>query len=372
MDTKVLIDCHIFDQNFQGIRTFLKGLISVFISEQQFELILIAHDIESLQSEFGSSDKISYVKINSKNKYQRLAVEIPQIIKKTNATHALFNYTTPLIKVKRCQYLTVLHDVLFLDFPEYFPKKYRIIHKQLFKHSIRLSDHILTVSEYSRHRINHHFNLDLGSENVIPNAVDNIFYETEDKMESKKIVAEKFRVKEYILFVSRIETRKNHKLILDWYLTNKIYEKGIELIFVGKLVFNQINVLSKLKEAEQLSNNLFKHIHQVSNEDLFHLNNAARVVVFPSLCEGFGIPPLESAILKTPTICSNRTALQDFTFLQNHLVDPDSGEFLKKIEKFIFSPASESNELLTQIAEDIKSTYSWKKSASRLSKIISS
>jgi glycosyltransferase involved in cell wall biosynthesis len=368
--TNFLIDCHIFDQNFQGIRTFLKGIIEELIVLKRHQLILVAHNTTTLQNEFGVHDNVTYVQLRSTNKFKRLVIELPRIINKYGAKFALFNYTAPFFKVRGCKYLTVLHDVLFLDYPEYFPRKYRIVHKLLFKLSIRSSEHILTVSDYSRKRINFHFGLKLSSRNVIPNAVDKIFYNDVDKSISKNKVNSKFALNDYILFVSRIESRKNHQLIIDWYTDNRIYDKNIQLVFVGKFAFNEVETKNNFEQLKTKTNKLFLHLEQVNNQDLFDLNNAAKVVIFPSLCEGFGIPPLESALLKTPTLSSNLCAMEDFDFFKEYHQDPKSPEFIDKLNELVLTNKRVDESFLDDCAEAINKKYNWKTSANYLAKII--
>lgn len=367
---KLLIDCHIFDQNFQGIRTFLKGIIEELIILKKHQLILVAHDTSNLQKEFGVHDNVTYVSFSTKNKFKRLIIELPRIIRKHDADFALFNYTAPFLKVRGCKYLTVLHDVLFLDYPEYFPRKYRLVHKLLFKQSIRSSEHILTVSDYSRKRINFHFGLKLSSRNVIPNAVDKLFYNDVDKSVSKNKVNSKYALNDYILFVSRIEPRKNHQILIDWYIENSLHKKKIQLVFVGKFAFNEVETRNYFEQLKIKTNNYFLHLEQVNNQDLFDLNNAAKVVVFPSLCEGFGIPPLESALLKTPTLVSNLSAMQDFSFFKEYHQDPKNSEFISKLNELILLNEGPHNTFLDECAKAIQNTYNWKTSTSYLSKLI--
>lgn len=369
----LLIDCHIFDQNFQGIRTFLSGLIHELVKQKNINLILIANDIENLENEFGvNHSNVKYIRLKTQNKFFRLSFEIPKIIKNNNCSHALFNYTTPLFKIRGCKYLTVIHDVLFLDFPEYFPLKYRVKHKILFKLSILLSAEILTVSEYSRVRINTHFDLNIDKNNIIPNAVDDKFVPPVKKEKSKEIVLEKFQLDNFILFVSRIETRKNHLALLNWYLENKIYNKGIQLVFVGKFAFNFEEFEKKINSASLESKGLFKHFKQVNNEELYHMYNAAKVAVFPSLCEGFGIPPLESSLLSTPTVCSNKTAMKDFDIFGEYHIDPLSPFFFAKIEEIIFSSSDFHQKYFENLETKIREKYNWIQSAKNLINIIES
>ena len=91
-----------------------------------------------------------------------------------NIDYAHFQYVIP--PIKKCKYIVTIHDVLFLDFPQYFPFLYRLKNNLLFKYSAKKSDIVLTVSQYSKERIEMHFNIN--DVKIIPNAVDLTYFET--------------------------------------------------------------------------------------------------------------------------------------------------------------------------------------------------
>ena len=109
-------------------------------------------------------------------------------------------------------------------------------------------------------------------------------------------------------------------------------------------------------------------MQNVSTAELINFFNAAEVFVFPSKCEGFGIPPLEAAALETPVICSNSTAMEDFKFFEPFVFDPHSYEdFSEKINMFI----RDGHKLdKTKIKSFIGKKYSWSSSAKIFNKEI--
>lgn len=364
---KVLIDTHVFDYIHEGIRTFLKGIYSNFENKDgQIEFYLIANNIDNLKSEFIDLSNVHFIKLQFKNRFIRYSYEIPSIIKKYRIDYAHFNYFLPFFLSKSCKYVLTIHDVLFLDFPNYFSKYYFFKHYFLFKYFIYKCDVLTTVSQYSANRISHHFNL-LHNPIVISNGID---FNVLRKNYESNIVLNK-NVSKYILFVSRIEPRKNHISILKVYSELKLWERGYSLIFVGKSMFPSKTFLELYDSVKFKSNNNLYSFENVSHNDLNYLYKNSSVCVFPSLCEGFGIPPLESALFQVPTICSNVTAMKDFNFFDEFHIDPENLDEFKNILNFILDNSNNDyvNSKFKYISEQIKNNYSWHNSSRAMKNI---
>lgn len=352
---KILVDCHKFDEDYQGITTYIKGLYTELIKDNNYHYYLVSHNSENLTKEFGNHENITYLKYFSKNKWIRLLIDLPFKILNNKIDFAHFQYVVPPIKF--CKYIVTIHDVLFLDFPQFFSKEYQLKNNFLFKNSAKISDIVLTVSEYSKKRIQFHYNLKKQIF-VIPNAINKDFLKPYEKQESIDYIDQKFGVKNYFLLVSRIEPRKNHLILLKSFIENKYYRDNT-LVFVGKRDL-------KYQEFENYYNSLTLEIkpkililENVDNKDLIEFYKAAKIFVYPSYAEGFGIPPLESLSVNIPTICSNTTAMSDFTFLQDFLFNPkDLNDLNLKIKKALLNPNIE------EIKTKMQKKYNWETSSS--------
>ena len=144
---KLLIDAHVFDGKYQGTRTYIQGIYSAMITHKDIEFYFAAQNVSRLKSIFGIAENIHYIRLDATNSIWRLAWEYPRIIKKYKIDYAHFQYICPLIKC--CKEIVTIHDLLFLDFPKYFPLSYRIKNRTLFMYSAKRADLLLTVSEYS-------------------------------------------------------------------------------------------------------------------------------------------------------------------------------------------------------------------------------
>lgn len=350
---RIFVDCHVFDGSFQGTTTYIQGLYKELIKDKSIAFFFAANDIGRLQAIFGTAENISYLKYRSKNKFYRLAFNIPKLIQKHKIDYAHFQYIVPPIKY--CKYIVTIHDVLFLDYPEYFPLSYRLKNKVLFQCSANYADIVLTVSDYSKQKVQKHF----GIKDVIitPNAVDPVFF---DKYDKEKVVQEvklKYNLENYWIYISRWEPRKNHHTLLKVFIENEYYKK-YSLVLIGdqSITNTEFNMLyDGLDESVKKTVFILK---KVDFNELILLLRGASLAVYPSIAEGFGIPPLETSVAGISTICSNTTAMSDFIFLKNRFFNPFSENDFKEKIKFGLQ-----NKQDISIVETIQKKYRWELSA---------
>lgn len=349
----LFIDCHIFDDGYQGTRTYLEGIYQEAISQApSINFYLAAIDIENLKKIFGEQPNVYYLKYKCKNKFLRLGWDIPGLIRKYKIDYAHFQYITPLFKC--CKEIVTIHDVLFLDFPRYFPFVYRIKNKLLFKAAAKRADLLLTVSEYSREAINRHFHIAKERIFITFNAIPE---QPGDEQKEDDSILSKYNLKNYLLYVSRFEPRKNHLLLLKAFVELELFAKGYRLVLVGR---KDIGCREYEAYYQMLGPEIKKCILYLSvdNRELQALYRHCKLFIFPSLAEGFGIPPLEAVVYGANTLCSNVTAMSEFGFFEDKLFNPyDLAELKKKILHFI-----ENNDFqrIDKEKQIILQKYNWK------------
>lgn len=352
---KLLVDVHCFDYSTsEGINTYLKGLYCALTKiATDIDFYFAAHEVDKVRQIFGRSSNVHYVLLTEAGRVKRLLTEFPAIIRRHGIDAAHYQYTSPLIK--NCFTIITLHDILFKDYPGMFPLSYRLSKDLLFKVSARRADMLLTVSEYSRDRIAHHYGIPKENIHVTTNAVSEDFFDI-DWDAAVKFTHSK-GVDKYLLYVSRIEPRKNQIALLRAYNELKLSEKGYDLVFIGRktIVSSEFdNYLNSMDETVR------SHVHvynQVNYEELKFWYRAASLFVYPALAEGFGIPPIEAGAAGVPCVCSNRTAMGDFTFFGSNLIDVTDGELLKQAILSNINGSDETELKATQKA--IKNKYSW-------------
>lgn len=359
---KFFVDCHVFDKGFEGTRTYIQGLYLELINDKNKMFYFAGLNINVLEKIFGKKENVYYLKYTSKNPFYRLLIEIPFMIKQNKIDFAHFQYRTP--PIKKCKYIVTTHDVLFEDFPNDFPKIDRIQSYYTYKYSAKIADLVFTVSEYSKNKIQKH--LKIKNVVVMHNGVDEVFFEDYNKIDIQKELKERYNISNYILSVSRFEPRKNQHLLLKYFILEKLY-KTYDLIFIGNKTFEN-------KEFDEIYNNLNEEIKSkikifqgIEFSAFIKIIKGARLAVYPSRAEGFGIPPLESIAAGVTTICSNTTAMSDFVFFNEYAFNPnDENDFIRALR---FALISEDKNIKEKV-KFVKEKYNWKNAAKLFEKEI--
>lgn len=355
----LLVDAHVFDETHQGSRTYLKGLYRELVKLlPHTSFYFAAYNFESIRNEIGDHPNVHFVQLK-RGKYLRLLIEFPYLIRKHKINYAHFQYISP--PIKNCKTIVTVHDILFKDFKNLFPLKYRLVNNFLFRISAKRANVLLTVSEYSRQRIAWHYEIPINRIGITPNGIATGVYEAVNPGGESNI-RRKYNIDQYILYVSRIEPRKNHLLLLRAFSELRLWERNLKLVCIGKrdFSFHAIDLFLDSGPEECKRNVLLLQDIKDSELRAFYAN--ANLFIYPSIAEGFGIPPIEAVVAGTPTLCSNSTAMSDFTFLEGDLFDPYNIEELKtKILHKLARPADLNRQ--AKLKKTVIENYSWAKSA---------
>lgn len=366
---RIFVDAHVFDGKYQGTRTYLKELYNILAHQPNLELYLGAQDTENLRQNFPALPNVHFVALRSRQSWYRLLVEIPRLIRRHGIHYAHFQYIVPFRK--NCRYIVTIHDMVFNEYPDEFSRTYRFSRNLLFRLAAMRSELVTTVSTYSRRSIARYLKMPEEKIAIVPNGVHERFFAPYDKQAAAAHIQDRFGVGPFILYVSRIEPRKNHLALLEAYLDLKLYQRGIYLVLLG---YKSIPVPAMEKRLTGLPPEVRSFIFisgEVGNDDLLSFYQACRLFVYPSRAEGFGIPPLEAAALQVPVICANTTGMAEYDFFGEDHIDPLDGEALRaRIQHHIDFPQLQGN--LQAIAGLVAARYSWRSAADKLYQLIRS
>lgn len=365
---RLLVDCHCFDYPTpQGINTYIKGLYSSLIEiAKDIEFYFSANDTDNLKSVFGEHPNVFYIKIAHSGSLGRLLRIYPSIIRKYSIDWAHFQYVGPFFKT--CNTIITLHDILFLDFPEYFPLSYKISKGLMFRYAAQRADLLLTVSSYSQQQIASHYKLKEKEIFVTPNAITDRFSVIK-REDANEFVRQKYGIDKFVLYVSRLEPRKDQFGLIKAFVESGVHKDGYSLAIVGEESIHDNRIDEYLSDLDIAVKEKIIFLRGVLDDELANLYRGSALFVYPSKAEGFGIPPLEAAVSEVPTICNNKTAMKDFDFFGDKLIDTSDTSGLADIIRQSLRKTLGKTEL-ARIKKQVLEKYNWDNIACGLYKIL--
>jgi len=236
----------------------------------------------------------------------------------------------------------------------------------LFKHAIKKARKIITVSEFSKKNLVELLGVSERKIKVIYNGIEEKFTVIKDKS-SLEVVKKKFSLnKKFILWVGRIDRNKNILALIQAFSKAKL-GKEFSLCIVGEKTGKYYSELVSLVKNLGLTSEVY-FLGSVSDQDLVALYNLADLFVFPSISEGFGLPPLEAMACGTPVITSNTSSLPEIVNDAGILVNPYNTDELAEAIYTILSDEHLRRNLIVKGLERIK-LFSWKKTAEETLKV---
>ncbi len=259
--------------------------------------------------------------------------------------------------------IVTIHDL----FPLLDKKNHRLIsyiaHKLLMRTILNKADLIIAVSENTKRDIINLFGIAKDKIRVVYESVD----EDYKMIKNKKLllnIKKKYNLPDkFILHVGTIEPRKNIPMLLRSFKEIKEEYPGYKLVFVGKFGWKYGAVFNTIKALNIEGNVMF--LGYINREDIPLIYNLAKVLVYPSLYEGFGLPPLEAMKCGTPVITSNTSSLPEVVGDAAIKVDPTNYyELTNSIRKIISN--KDLRKSLINKGFKRASKFSWEVSANKM------
>lgn len=215
----------------------------------------------------------------------------------------------------RIKSIVSIHDLIFLRLPQLYKPLDRAIYTKKFKYAVRHADRIIAISKQTKQDIVHF-------SNIAPEKVDVIYqgchsaFKRETSPEKLADVRKQYKLPAtFILNVGSIEPRKN-----AFQIVKAIENIDVPLVLVGKETSYSNQIKQYITEKKMENRVLFRKVD--SMDDLACLYKLAKIFLYPSAYEGFGIPIIEALYSGTPVITSNNGVFPEAAGPFSYFIDP--------------------------------------------------
>lgn len=274
--------------------------------------------------------------------------------------HSL-SYVQPLLCPARS--VVTMLDLSFLRMPETFNRWNRTYLATMARLSARRCHKIITISESTRQDVISYFGVPPHKVEAIHLGVDEIFKPVEDQAVLRQFKAERNLPENYLLYLGTLEPRKNVERLVEAYaLLRKKRAIPHKLVLGGAKGWLYDRIFARVNQLELQEDILFTSYIPYNELPLWY--NCADIFIYPSLYEGFGLPPLEAMACGTPVITSSISSLPEVVGAAAITIDPlDVDALAVAIDTAAGNPGVRrqlSAQGLQQAAQ-----FSWEKMATR-------
>lgn len=247
-----------------------------------------------------------------------------------------------------------IHDLSFLENPKWFSKGYYWWYKIMTPLAVRTSKHIITVSEFSKKEIVRFYPFMKAKKiSVVYGATDqNVFQHLTQNPTSEK---------PFVLAVSSLDPRKNFMRLIEAF--KDIKEVSLYIVGSYNRVFTQ-------QAGYTASQDNIRYVGRVSDNELVRLYNQATCFLFPSIYEGFGLPPIEAMNCGCPVLASDIPVLREVCGGAAIFFNPNDTKSIQNAIQQFLKLDEEERKRLQDFGYKNAQRFSWEKSAQHIISVI--
>jgi glycosyltransferase involved in cell wall biosynthesis len=266
--------------------------------------------------------------------------------------------------VRRGRSVITVHDLSFLLVPDCAETGLRAHLEKGVPMSVRNADFVTADSDNTRLELTTLLDVDPSRVAVVYGGVDSHFHPVVDEQQLRAVRAKYGLFTPFILYVGTIEPRKNLSRLLRAHIRLRTkHGSRHRLVIAGGLGWLYQDVLHDIEEIA--TEHEVSILGRVSDEDLPALYSLADIFTFPSLYEGFGLPPLEAMACGIPVVCSNTSSLPEVVGDAGVLVSPYDVEGLSDALASLLDDPARRRDLSARGLERARQ-FTWDRSARQL------
>ena len=354
---RIGIDARLLQMDSTGDSTYWRGLIEALL-RLDVEITLYL-DARLPEPEINTARSIPIRILHACCSRVWSAWTFPRALKEDGIQVAHVQYTIP--PRMPCPTITTIHDVSFKRFPEFFRLKDRLILNWAVRRASKKAARIIVPSEHTKNELVQLYRMDPDKIAITYEGVDAQFRPM-DRNVTRALVGGKYGIRTpFVLTLGVIQPRKNLGRLLEGFAMLKgNLESEHKLVIVGKHGWKEADFGRRIAELGLGEEVVLTGY--VPHGDLPALYSAADVFVYPSVYEGFGLPPLEAMACGTPVITGDCSSMPEVVGEAGLMVDPyDPNAFAEAMARILASESLRAEMSRRGIAQSKK--FSWDKMA---------
>ena len=285
----------------------------------------------------------------------------PRLIRQSGADRLHSpHYTMPLSHP--VPNVVTFHDMIFFTHPNMHTIPKRIFFPGIVKHSARKADYIITDSESTRSDAIRLLSIPPDKIETIHLGYQDIFRPLDDP-DLLTTIRQKYHLpQKFILYAGALEPRKNVPMLLTVFEQLAQHQPELHLVLTGGTGWDNQETLA-LMNSMHFKDRIIRLGH-IDHTDLPAIFNLADVFVYPSLYEGFGLPPLEGMACGTPVITTNISSMPEVVGNTGILVPPnDEGALFRAIQQVLGD--KHLRQRLQEAGPQRAANFTWKHTAEK-------
>lgn len=274
------------------------------------------------------------------------------------------NFTTHRTKIAN---VVTIHDLAYKHYPNFVDKAHQIYYKKYQPLFARKADTVITVSNFTKEDIIHHYQLPEDKIKVVYNAANPAFRPLNFE-ERQTVKASYTESREYFLYVGALHPRKNIINLLKGFVHFKRRQKSaLKLVIIGRMAWQTAEIEEAQRRMPYREDVIWLGYQPV--EVITQLTGAAYAMVYPSLFEGFGIPIIEAMACNVPSIVSNTSSMPEVLGNAGLIVDPHDPKDIGEKMGLMYKDERLRNTFIQACATELQ-RFDWDRSAEEVWNIL--
>ncbi|WP_254522227.1 glycosyltransferase family 4 protein [Natrinema caseinilyticum] len=337
-----------------GTRTYLSNVLPHLCEMWRDEVVVLSNDAPSVELE---SPAFSHVDARTDVPVLSDHLVVPYLLRKLDLNLGWFPKNVVPIPFDGVSVVTI-HDLGYFVDADYYPVPDRVYMQRMIRLACKRASRIIAVSENTKADI-------VAYTAAEPSDIDVIYHGVDDRFRVDRSPAERARFRDRYdlsgttVYGGNVGRRKNIRTVIDAVSDeDRLRGHDVELVFTGRS--------PPSKQAAAISEHeSVRHLGYLDEDEMPLLYRTASAFVYPSLYEGFGLPPLEAMACGTPVITSNRASLPEVVGDGAILVDPqDTEAFATAIETVLTDDRTRRR--MADAGRKRANEFTWEATAARL------